>query len=161
MTLFLAILLNAFGDDDDEEEDSAGGDAPEVDDKGWPVTAKPAEESTDAPAVEATEPGTAHAKLNPHVYPLEGRACGCLTPTNPVRIALAKVASHHWFERTTLLFIIASSAVLAIDGVLYWAVSCFNYGDDPAFNRQRYVVFFCGKNMASFWPFGSAPRTLF
>ena len=25
-----------------------------------------------------------------------------------------------------------------VDGVLYWAVSCFNYGDDPVFNRQRY-----------------------
>jgi len=31
-----------------------------------------------------------------------------------------------------------SSAVLSIDGVLYWAVSCFNYGDDQVFNRQRY-----------------------
>jgi len=31
-----------------------------------------------------------------------------------------------------------SSGVLSVDGVLYWAVSCFNYGDDPVFNRQRY-----------------------
>ena len=31
-----------------------------------------------------------------------------------------------------------SSAVLSVDGVLYWAVSCFNYGDDAVFNRQRY-----------------------
>ena len=31
-----------------------------------------------------------------------------------------------------------SSGVLSVDGVLYWAVSCFNYGDDPTFNRQRY-----------------------
>ena len=22
--------------------------------------------------------------------------------------------------------------------MLHWAVSCFNYGDDPVFNRQRY-----------------------
>ena len=33
---------------------------------------------------------------------------------------------------------VKSSGVLSIDGVLYWAVSCFNYGDDPVFNRQRY-----------------------
>ena len=31
-----------------------------------------------------------------------------------------------------------SSGVLSVDGVLYWAVACFNYGDDPVFNRQRY-----------------------
>ena len=31
-----------------------------------------------------------------------------------------------------------SSGVLSVDGVLYWAVSCFNYGDDGVFNRQRY-----------------------
>merc|ERR1739848_85956 len=31
-----------------------------------------------------------------------------------------------------------SSGVLSIEGVLYWAISCFNYGDDPVFNRQRY-----------------------
>ena len=32
-----------------------------------------------------------------------------------------------------------SSGVLALgDGTLYWAVSCFNYGDDEVFNRQRY-----------------------
>lgn len=28
--------------------------------------------------------------------------------------------------------------MLALDGVLYWAISCFNYGDDTNFNRQRY-----------------------
>ena len=28
--------------------------------------------------------------------------------------------------------------MLAINGTIYWAVACFNYGDDPAFNRQRY-----------------------
>jgi hypothetical protein len=33
---------------------------------------------------------------------------------------------------------VKSSGVLSVDGVLYWAVSCFNYGDDPVFNRQRY-----------------------
>jgi len=31
-----------------------------------------------------------------------------------------------------------SSGVLSINGILYWAVSCFNYGDDSLFNRQRY-----------------------
>lgn len=31
-----------------------------------------------------------------------------------------------------------SSAVISLDGVLYWAISCFNYGDDAVFNRQRY-----------------------
>mmetsp|Transcript_24286 Transcript_24286/g.45446 ORF Transcript_24286/g.45446 Transcript_24286/m.45446 type:complete len:471 (-) Transcript_24286:170-1582(-) len=33
---------------------------------------------------------------------------------------------------------IKSSAVLSINGTLYWFVSCFNYGDDMVFNRQRY-----------------------
>ena len=31
-----------------------------------------------------------------------------------------------------------SSGVLSVGGILYWAVSCFNYGDDEVFNRQRY-----------------------
>lgn len=33
---------------------------------------------------------------------------------------------------------VKSSGVLSVRGVLYWAVSCFNYGDDDVFNRQRY-----------------------
>ena len=33
---------------------------------------------------------------------------------------------------------IKSSAVLSVGGTLYWAISCFNYGDDDTFNRQRY-----------------------
>ena len=33
-----------------------------------------------------------------------------------------------------------SSGVLSVDGVLYWAISCFNYGDDEVFNRQRCVA---------------------
>ena len=33
---------------------------------------------------------------------------------------------------------IKSSGMLEVGGVLYWAVSCFNYGDDSDFNRQRY-----------------------
>eukprot|EP00466_Bigelowiella_natans_P014574 jgi/Bigna1/126926/aug1.3_g1634 len=33
---------------------------------------------------------------------------------------------------------IKSNSVISIDGVLYWAVTCFNYGDDLDFNRQRY-----------------------
>jgi hypothetical protein len=28
--------------------------------------------------------------------------------------------------------------VLAINDTIYWAVSCFNYGDDAVFDRQRY-----------------------
>ena len=28
--------------------------------------------------------------------------------------------------------------MISLDGVLYWAISCFNYGDDPVFDRQRY-----------------------
>lgn len=31
-----------------------------------------------------------------------------------------------------------SSGVISVDGALYWAISCFDYGDDPIFNRQRY-----------------------
>lgn len=30
------------------------------------------------------------------------------------------------------------SSVLSLNGVLYWAVSCFDYGDNPLFNRQRW-----------------------
>ena len=33
---------------------------------------------------------------------------------------------------------IKSSGVIEWSGSLFWAVSCFNYGDDPTFNRQRY-----------------------
>lgn len=33
---------------------------------------------------------------------------------------------------------IKSSGVIEVAGTQYWAVSCFNYGDDPDFNRQRY-----------------------
>jgi hypothetical protein len=33
---------------------------------------------------------------------------------------------------------IKSSGVLEVDGTMLWAVSCFNYGDDATFNRQRY-----------------------
>ena len=33
---------------------------------------------------------------------------------------------------------IKSSGVLEFNGTLLWAVSCFNYGDDATFNRQRY-----------------------
>merc|ERR1711871_1187088 len=33
---------------------------------------------------------------------------------------------------------IKSNSVISIDGTLYWAVTCFNYGDDDDFNRQRY-----------------------
>lgn len=33
---------------------------------------------------------------------------------------------------------IKSSGVLALSDTLIWAVSCFNYGDRPLFNRQRY-----------------------
>ena len=28
--------------------------------------------------------------------------------------------------------------MLAINDTIYWAVSCFNYGDDAVFDRQRY-----------------------
>ncbi len=33
---------------------------------------------------------------------------------------------------------VKSNAVLSVEGVLYWVVGCFNYGDDDDFNRQRY-----------------------
>jgi hypothetical protein len=33
---------------------------------------------------------------------------------------------------------IKSSGVIEWGGSMFWAVSCFNYGDDPSFNRQRY-----------------------
>lgn len=29
-----------------------------------------------------------------------------------------------------------ASGMLDVNGTLYFAVSCFNYGDDPVFNRQ-------------------------
>ena len=28
--------------------------------------------------------------------------------------------------------------MISVDGALYWAISCFDYGDDPIFDRQRY-----------------------
>jgi hypothetical protein len=33
---------------------------------------------------------------------------------------------------------IKSSGVLELNGTMLWGVTCFNYGDDPTFNRQRY-----------------------
>lgn len=50
--------------------------------------------------------------------------------------AFAKSVCPPWFKRG--LQNIKSSGVLDINGTMYWAVSCFNYGDDPTFNRQRY-----------------------
>ena len=33
---------------------------------------------------------------------------------------------------------IKSSGIIEWGGKMFWAVACFNYGDDPTFNRQRY-----------------------
>lgn len=40
---------------------------------------------------------------------------GCLSPTNPIRLAAATVVCNPWFERLTLLVILISSINLAID----------------------------------------------
>jgi len=53
----------------------------------------------------------------------------------PINGPEAKKACPVWHSNIANL---KSSGVLSIDGVLYWAVSCFNYGDDSLFNRQRY-----------------------
>ena len=56
-------------------------------------------------------------------------------PAVPVKSAAAIKACPEWHDGIPNL---KSSAVLSVGGVLYWAVSCFNYGDDATFNRQRY-----------------------
>jgi len=53
----------------------------------------------------------------------------------PVNNTLARMTCPVWHGTLPNL---KSSGVLSVAGVLYWAVSCFNYGDDPVFNRQRY-----------------------
>ena len=49
--------------------------------------------------------------------------------------ALAKAMCPGWGRG---LANIKSSGVIEFEGSMFWAVSCFNYGDDPTFNRQRY-----------------------
>lgn len=53
----------------------------------------------------------------------------------PVQNAAAAAACPKWHSGVPNL---KSSGVLSVDGVLYWAISCFDYGDDPVFDRQRY-----------------------
>lgn len=56
-----------------------------------------------------------------------------------------------------------SSAVLSVDGVLYWAVSCFNYGDDGVFNRQRYgpAWIITSKDNGITWNLSATPTDMF
>ena len=56
-------------------------------------------------------------------------------PAVPVRSPAAVKACPNWHQDIPN---IKSSGVLSVDGTLYWAISCFNYGDDATFNRQRY-----------------------
>jgi hypothetical protein len=56
-------------------------------------------------------------------------------PAVPVRSKAAAQACPAWRGSIPNL---KSSGVLSVEGTLYWAISCFNYGDDPTFNRQRY-----------------------
>ena len=55
----------------------------------------------------------------------------------PIKAPTALKACSPWEGHKTIPNL-KSSGVLALDGVLYWIVSCFNYGDDKTFNRQRY-----------------------
>ena len=76
------------------------------------------------------------------VWPSRSAARSCLNvvcaaPFQPVPVngPDAKAACPSWNRGIPNL---KSSGVLSLDGTLYWAVSCFNYGDDAVFNRQRY-----------------------
>jgi len=53
----------------------------------------------------------------------------------PVTSKSALAACPSWHDGIPNL---KSSGVISVDGVLYWAISCFNYGDNLVFNRQRY-----------------------
>ena len=57
------------------------------------------------------------------------------SPFAPANSSFAKANCPKWGGG---LANIKSSGVLFVNDTLIWAVSCFNYGDDPAFNRQRY-----------------------
>lgn len=46
---------------------------------------------------------------------LEGRSLFVFSPTNPIRIFLARIVWHHRFEQFIITLIVLSSAVLAID----------------------------------------------
>eukprot|EP01048_Picozoa_sp_COSAG05_P014278 COSAG05_NODE_1602_length_4434_cov_2.280277_3_plen_206_part_00 len=63
------------------------------------------------------------------------RVCVLRFQPVPVNGPDAKAACPSWNRGIPNL---KSSGVLSLDGTLYWAVSCFNYGDDAVFNRQRY-----------------------
>ena len=57
------------------------------------------------------------------------------SPFAPANSSFAKANCPKWGGG---LANIKSSGVLFVNNTLFWACSCFNYGDDPAFNRQRY-----------------------
>ena len=67
-------------------------------------------------------------------YPLQAFAA-MGSPFAPANSSFALANCPSWGRG---LANIKSSGALFVNGTLYWAVSCFNYGDDPAFNRQRY-----------------------
>ena len=59
---------------------------------------------------------------------------------------------------------IKSSGVISLrdetaNGTTIWAVSCFNYGDDPTFNRQRYgpAWFVASRDEGATWAADAAP----
>jgi len=123
LNLFLAILLDNFGagdDDDDEEEEE---EEEEV---------KKAEAASTAPSTtynsfikadgegkaekdgEKTEP-PASPRLAPSLD-LQYNSLFIFTPTNPLRVALARVVCHKYFEYGIIALICLSSLLLAIDG---------------------------------------------
>ena len=140
LNLFLAILLDNFAMGGDEEEEEEGGEA----ESPAKNAQNGGDMSAVAPAAETpTENGGAKEKKLPryssffmdpnarvrgkqeerpgyvhgkYVEGLTHRSLGVFSPTNPVRLAIAKVVYHRYFEYFIIACILMSSIVLALDG---------------------------------------------
>lgn len=78
--------------------------------------------------------------------------------SGPVAIDACKMYPQHGGTANT-----KPSAVLAINETLYWAVSCFNYGDDQVFNRQRWgpTWIVTSDDYGKTWNLTASPRAMF
>jgi len=129
LNLFLAILLDNFGggsdDDDDEEEESEEFDEAQKSEGAASVGA-PSINSfmKGGEGKEDGEEGAADDDGSQPVSPssgggttvvLNGNSLFVLSPTNPIRVALARVVCHQYFDYVIISLIFASSIVLAID----------------------------------------------
>lgn len=123
LNLFLAILLDNFGagdDDDDEEEEEEKPAEEEVKKQADPASTAP---STTYNSFIKSDDGKSDKDMekleSPRLTPapeLQYTSLFIFTPTNPLRVALAKIVCHKYFEYGIIALICMSSLLLAIDG---------------------------------------------